>query len=114
MDRRVKLTLIEDNESTYQIIKTGKNPTMRHISRTHGVNIQWLHDVYAKGDLQMMYTRTEAQCADIFTKNFRDVSKWNKAVQDIGVAPKGSGPVMPPVPGPRPPKEVKDEGRSGV
>ena len=49
LNRRVKMTLLEDNESTYQIIKTGKNPTMRHISRTHGVNIQWLHDAYTKG-----------------------------------------------------------------
>ena len=61
----------------------------------------------------MIYTRTEAQCADIFTKNFRDVHKWHKAVQDIGVAPKGTPPSMPPEPGPRPPKEPKEGESSG-
>ena len=108
-----KSSNLEDNESTYQIIKTGRNPTMRHISRTHGVNIQWPHDVYTKGDMNMIYTRTEAQCADIFIKNFRDVQKWHKAVQDIGVAPKGTPPSMPPEPGPRPPKEPKEGASSG-
>ena len=59
----------------------------------------------------MMYARTEAQCADIFIKNFRDVLKWQKAVQDIGVGPKGGDPMMPPTPGPRPPKEESTEGK---
>ena len=99
------MTLIEDNESTFQIIKTGKNPTMRHISRTHGVNVQWLHDVYNKGLLNMMYTRTEAQLADVFTKTFRDPLKYASAVQDIGIARKGSVVTLPPTPGPRAPKE---------
>ena len=61
----------------------------------------------------MIYTRTEAQCADIFTKNFKDVQKWHKAVQDIGVGPKGTPPNMPPEPGPRPPKEIKGGESSG-
>ena len=46
LGRKVALDLIEDNESTVQILKTGKNPTMRHMSRTHGVNVMWLHDLY--------------------------------------------------------------------
>ena len=39
LERSVALTLIEDNESTAAIIRTGRNPTMRHLSRTHGVNV---------------------------------------------------------------------------
>ena len=34
LKRSVLLTLIEDNESTAAIIRTGKNPTMRHLSRS--------------------------------------------------------------------------------
>ncbi len=36
LKRHAVLNLIEDNESTYQIIKIRKNPTMRHLTRTHG------------------------------------------------------------------------------
>ena len=46
LKRSVQLTLIENNESTAAIIRSGRNPTMRHISRTHGVNVAWLHDLY--------------------------------------------------------------------
>ena len=37
--RSVQLTLIEDNESTAAIIRSGRKPTMRHLSRTQGVNV---------------------------------------------------------------------------
>ena len=46
--RSVQLTLIEDNESTAAIIRSGRSPTMRHLSRTQGVNVSWLHDLYTK------------------------------------------------------------------
>ena len=82
---------------------------MRHITRTHGVNVSWLHDLYAKGMFQMMYTRTESQCADIFTKTFRDAAKWSEAVRMIGAAPPGSAVHPPPTPGRRPDPPAKAE-----
>ena len=101
------LLLLEDTESTYQIIKTGRNPTMRHITRTHSVNVSWLHDLYQKGMFQMMYTRIESQCADIFTKSFRDAFKWAEAVGMIGVAKPGTAIHPPPEPGRRPEPKAK-------
>ena len=70
LGRKVALDLIEDNESIIQIVKTGRNLSMRHMSRAHGVNVMWLHDMYHQGLLGMTYTRTEAQCADICIKPF--------------------------------------------
>ena len=83
---------------------------MRHITRTHGVNVSWLHDLYTKGTFEMMYTRTESQCADIFTKTFRDAHKWSEAVRMIGVAPPGSEVTPPPTPGRRPDPPQKGPG----
>ena len=85
LQRLVILELMEDNQSTIQVIKTGKNPTMRHISRTHGVNVSWLHDCYARGIFTMTYQTTDGQSADIFTKVFRDSVKWDHARKLIGV-----------------------------
>ena len=34
----------EDNGTGTHILKTGRNPTMRHISRTHGICIAWLSE----------------------------------------------------------------------
>ena len=109
--REIVLILIEDNESTCAIIKSGRNPTMRHIARTHGVNVGWLHDLYKRRIFGLQYTRTEAMCADIFTKTFRELPKWLHAIKLIGIRPAGAPPEAPPEPGPRPPKE--DGGAEG-
>ena len=91
------MTLMEDNESTFQIIKTGKNPTMRHISRTHGVNVQWLHDAYTKRLFNMKVTKADEQVADIFTKHMPENNNWKKAVRDINTGPIGDPVNRPPV-----------------
>ena len=97
LGRLVAMNLMEDNESTFQIIKTGKNPTMRHISRTHGVNIQWLHDAYQRQLFGMKIAKTDEQVADIFTKHFRESDKFKKAVSDINVGPITEPAHLPPV-----------------
>ena len=33
-----------DNQAMLCVMKTGRNPTMRHLSRTHRVSIAWLHE----------------------------------------------------------------------
>jgi len=101
-ERSVALTLIEDNESTAAIIRTGRNPTMRHLSRTHGVNVSWLHDLYERKKFGVVYTRTEAQCADVFTKTFRELPKWQQAIRLIGIGRPTTACTLPPEPGPRP------------
>ena len=100
--RSVALTLIEDNESTAAIIRSGRNPTMRHLARTQGVNVSWLHDLYLKKVFGVVYSRTEAQCADVFTKTFRELPKCQQAVRLIGIAKPDAPPYVPPEPGPRP------------
>ena len=35
------LQFLEDNEAAIRILRSGRNPTMRHISRTHGVQLAW-------------------------------------------------------------------------
>ena len=105
LQRKVPLCLIEDNESTVCIIKSGRNPTMRHLSRTQGVIIGWLRDLYKKNLFNVMYSRTESQCADVFTKCFKDLPKWEQAYRMIGMRKPGEQPSFPPTPGPRLPVE---------
>lgn len=44
LGRPVSLILCEDNESAARVIETGRNPTMRHIGRTHKVDLAFLHE----------------------------------------------------------------------
>ena len=75
---------------------------MRHLARTQGLNVSWLHDLYLKKMLGVVYSRTEAQCADVFTKTFRELPKWQQAVRFIGIAKPDIPPYVPPELGPRP------------
>ena len=44
-DRKVDCIFYEDNQAAIQILRSGKNPNLRHVNRTHGINIKWLHEV---------------------------------------------------------------------
>jgi hypothetical protein len=50
LERKVIATLLEDNQATMQILKSGKNPALRHIARTHRVNFTWLSDIFRTCD----------------------------------------------------------------
>ena len=38
------LYVFEDNEALIKMITKGRSPTMRHVSRTHRVSLDWLFD----------------------------------------------------------------------
>ena len=60
-----------------------------------GVNIGWLHDLYKKELFNVMHSRTEAQCADVFTKSFKDLPKLEQAYRMIGMRKPGEQPRLP-------------------
>ena len=64
-----------------QVCRTGRNPTMRHLGRTHGISIQWLHDETTKDTCELHYIETSSMAADIFTKFFPQskASTWTEA-----------------------------------
>ena len=43
-DPSAMLYVFEDNEAVIKMIVKGRNPTMRHVSRTHRVALDWLFD----------------------------------------------------------------------
>ena len=72
------LNIFEDNEAVIKMIIKGRSPTMRHVSRTNRVAIDWLFErINLDPNIQIKYIDTKNQLADILTKgNFtRDV--WN-------------------------------------
>ena len=72
------LYVFEDNEAVIKMIMKGRSPTIRHVSWTHRVALDWFLDrVNLDSKIQIKYIDTKHQLADILTKgNFtRDV--WN-------------------------------------
>ena len=63
------LTIFEDNEAVIKMIIKGRSPTMRHVSRTHRVALDWLFDRINLGPkIQIRHIDTKNQFADILTK----------------------------------------------
>ena len=59
---------------------------MRYLGRTHGVSVSWLHEVCNRGDIELVYEESSRMCADIYTKAFTDVAKWQTACWLINIA----------------------------
>ena len=62
------LYVFGDTEAVIKMIIKGRSPTMRHVSRTHKVALDWLFDRDTK--IQIRYIDTKHQIADIDQKYF--------------------------------------------
>ena len=63
------LYVFEDNETVIKMIITRRSPTMRHVSKTHRVALDWLFDrINLDSKIQIKYIDTKNQLADILTK----------------------------------------------
>ena len=51
-----------------RVCESGRNPTVRHLLRTHQIQVDWLHEVVGRDDVIMLYETSERQAADVFTK----------------------------------------------
>ena len=72
------LYIFEDNEAVIKMIIKGRSPTMRHVSRTHRVALDWLFDsINLDTKIQIKYIDTENQHADILTKGNFTRDEWN-------------------------------------
>ena len=68
-NREALLYVFEDNEAVIKMIMKGRSPTMRHISRTHRVALDWLFDrINLDPKIQIKYIDNKNQLADILTK----------------------------------------------
>ena len=61
------LYVFEDNEAVIKMIIKGRSPTMRHVSRTHRIALDWLFDrINLDSKIQIKCIDTKNQLADIF------------------------------------------------
>ena len=73
-----QLYIFEDKEVVIKMIIKGRSPTMRHVSGTHRVALDWLFDrINLEPKIQMKYVDTKNQLADILTKGSFSRDEWN-------------------------------------
>ena len=72
------LYVFEDNKAVIKMIIMGRSPTLRHVSRTHGVALDWLFDrMNLEHKIEIKYIDTKNQLADIPTKGNFTRDEWN-------------------------------------
>ena len=63
------LYIFEDGEAVIKMIVKGRSPTMRHVSRTHKVALDWsIYRINLDPKIQVKYFDIGNQLADILTK----------------------------------------------
>ena len=73
----------EDNETAIHAMRQGHSPTMRHLERTHGVCLRWLHARFQQPHYDLQYERSALQAADIYTKAFVSSAEWTRNMKLI-------------------------------
>ena len=72
------LFIFEDNEAVIKMILKGRSPTMRHVSRTHRVALDWLFDrTNMDSKIQIKYIATKNQLEDILIEGNFTRDDWN-------------------------------------
>ena len=70
--------VFEDNEAVIKMIIKGRNPTMKHVSRTHRVALDRLFDrINLDSKIQIKYIDTKNQLTDTLTKGNFTRDEWN-------------------------------------
>ena len=81
------LYVFEDNEAVIKMIFKGRSPTMRHVSRTHRVALDWLFDrINLDPKIQLKYTDTKNQLADMLAKGNFTRDEWNHLLCLINIS----------------------------
>ena len=82
------LYVFDNNEAVIKMIIKGRSPTMRHVSRTHRVALDWLFDrINLDPKVQIKYIDTKNQLADILTKGNFTRDEWNHLLTLFNIKP---------------------------
>ena len=66
---RCKLIIMEDNDAVIKMCVQVRAPTMRHMQRTHRIDVDALFErVHTDKGIWIKYINTKLQIADILTK----------------------------------------------
>ena len=70
--------VFEDTEAVIKMIIKGRSPTMRHVSRTHRVALDWMFErINLDPMIQIRYIDIKHQLADMFIKGNFTRDEWN-------------------------------------
>ena len=73
------MLVLEDNDAVIKMTLKGRSPNMRHVARTHRVDLDWLFERFQSDPgILIRYVNTLSQIADILTKGSFTSQTWNR------------------------------------
>jgi len=87
----VDLIINEDNQATIQVVERGYSSKLRHITRTHKVNLGSLCELLQEKGIKIQYVESAKQAADIFTKALEPI-KWPNALELLNIKASANSP----------------------
>ena len=79
---RASLYAFEDNDAVIKMIVKGRSPNLRHVARTHRIDLDWLFERIAKDPgMFMKWVGTKEQLGDILTKGSFTADSWNSLLK---------------------------------
>ena len=74
-----KCIIFEDNDAVIKQCIKGRSLAMRHVARTHRVDLDWLWErIREDPGIFIKYVGTKEQIADIFTKGSFSADQWSR------------------------------------
>ena len=71
------MVILEDNDAVIKMCVKGRSPNMRHVARTHRIDLDCLFERLLKDSATTMrYISTKQQLADMFTKGSFTEITW--------------------------------------
>ena len=83
-----KLYALEDNDAVIKMTVKGRSPNLRHVGRTHRVDLDWLFDrIRLDPGVFIKFVGTKEQLADILTKGSFTAEAWTTLIHLILLFP---------------------------
>ena len=81
------LYAFEDNEAVIKMVIKGRSPTMRHVSRTHRVALDWLFErINLDPKIQIRYIDTKHKLPGTLTKGNFTRDEWNSLLYLLNIS----------------------------
>ncbi len=83
-----KLLLLEDNDAVIKMTVKMRAPTLRHVARTHRVDLDWLFErIQYDPGVSIHFVGTKQQIADMFTKGQFSAEQWHALCKMAQIGP---------------------------
>ena len=86
LSQEIPLTCFQDNEATIAVVRNGWSIKLRHVTKTHKIDLSCLYDLFKDPLTFLVHCPTDQQAADVFTKNL-ETGKWDMALSMLRVGP---------------------------